>query len=66
MANYFSGNTVNQDFKIDAMEVLEHVHTLEVDEMCDEIMESLHINDSNRLKVEEFVMDHISLAVRAS
>ena len=66
MANYFSDGINQREFRYDAMNVLEHVHTLEVDEMCDAIQGELGITDQYRDQVEAFVMEQISLAISAS
>ncbi len=66
MAHYFENGRIDKEFRFDAMTVLEHTYSLEVDDMCDAIQTELGIEDKDRDKVEEFVMEQISLAVRAS
>ena len=66
MATYFSNGDMDKNFRFDAMTVLEHTYSWEVDHMCDAIQAELGIEDKDRDKVEEFVMEQISLAVRAS
>lgn len=66
MATYFNNGDMDKNFRFDAMTVLEHTYSLEVDDMCDAIQAELGIEDKDRNKVEEFVMEQISLAIRAS